>query len=141
MLDAQNSYQNTEGNMRKKIRDEVQGVKKVVYRKKPELWLDVCDGCGKLFSMQPYCNDNLEPGRVHGTFDGCYRDKGNQFFATVCSLECAHKIFTGGWKLMREYKGYAKAGLELVRVAIGITSLVKYEDECIQEWEEMEEHK
>lgn len=121
--------------MKIKIRDAIKGVKAVSYEQKPELWLNKCDSCGRLFGMERWCNDVLDPGRIFGTFDRVYRDRGNMFFATACSLECAHKIFTGGWKTMNEYRGYAKAGAKLMRVEIGITALFVPEDEAVKTWE------
>jgi hypothetical protein len=104
--------------MRKKLKEAVHTRTLVKIEVKPALYADKCDCCGKLFTLDKYCNDKLSPGDMQGTFDQCSGSKGNMFFATVCSMDCAAKIFNGGWKDMRGYKSYAKEGATLVRIEL-----------------------
>ena len=114
------------------------GKKQVPYEKKPALKAHVCDGCGKIHRMDPYCNDG-EIGVLTGTFDVSVR--GNMFSAIVCSFKCAHELMRGGWKKMERYEDYIEAGANLVRCEVKVTAYVKEKDELIKEWKEREEWK
>ena len=123
-----------------KLKNAIKGKKTIAYERKAALFAKKCDCCEIIFNMDKYCNDNLEPSELKGTFssgavaiDG--RHLGNMFQATVCSFECAHKIFNGAWENIPEYKPYKKAKAHLVRVELGLTSLIKTEEELISEWE------
>lgn len=109
---------------------------------KQALFANECSCCGKVFTMEKYCNDRLTPSNMEGTFDGgsAYIDDdgrglGNMFSTTFCSFSCADEIFKGGWKKLEIYKPYANANAELVRIALGLTSLIKEKEELLEEWE------
>lgn len=129
-----------------KLKDAVKGKKTVSFDKKPALYASVCDGCGKVHEMKPFCNDN-DLGRLRGTFDTYDvrgddgKGLGNMFSAIVCSFKCADVLMKGGWKKMKEYKPYAIANANLVRCEVKITSYVVGEDELIKEWKKQEPRK
>lgn len=121
------------------LKKSVKGKKTITYERKKSLRAYVCDSCGKVYKMKPYCNDdNL--GIIRGTFDNCAigfdgKGLGNMFSANVCSFKCADDIMKGGWKKIKEYKPYIKSKANLVRCELKVTSYVIKEDELIKEWE------
>lgn len=119
-----------------KLRKAITAKKTISYDKKPDLWAQKCECCGLIFKMDKYCNDQLAPAVMSGTFSKCAGDSGNMFFATVCSFACADKIFKGGWKDLPEYKPYKRVKAILIRVSLGLTSLVKTEENLIKEWQD-----
>jgi len=129
--------------MNVKICNAIKKKKTVTYDARPDLYASKCDLCKKIFGMQAYCNDKYVAA-LHGTFDKSAADKdgrsmGNMFSATVCSFECADKLFKGGWKYMNEYKPYIKVNAILVRAECYLTALLQTEKELIKEWKEKEE--
>ena len=127
------------------LRKAVTKRKRFTVEVKPRLCAEQCNGCGRVFGMDEYCNDK-DLAHFRGTFDKCAADEngrglGNMFFATACSFACAHKIFTGGWKKMKEYKPYKKIGAILARGELKITPYIKDEDEIVEEWDDKEDEK
>lgn len=130
--------------MRIKLRDPVEVTREVKVQARPALHADKCDGCGLVFRMLEFCN---EQGRaeLRGTFDRCPDDEngrgmGNMFRATVCSFACAHRVFTeDGWKKIDEYLSYVKAGATLARAEVVITSTLITEGQIVQAWEQAPE--
>lgn len=118
-----------------KIKKAIIGKKTVTYEKKPDLWAQKCDCCGKIFKMSKYCNDRLPPAILSGTFSKCAGNEGNMFSATVCSFTCAEKIFKGEWENIPDYKLFKRVKAQLIRVELGLTSLIKSEGNLIKEWE------
>lgn len=118
-----------------KIRKAIKARKTITYDKKSDLWAQKCDCCGLIFKMDKYCNDKLCPAELSGIFSECAGDGGNIFLATACSFACADKLFKGEWKNIPEYKPYRKVKAILVRIELGLTSLVKLEKDIIAEWE------
>lgn len=115
-----------------KLCDAVNAEKTVKVQEKPELYARRCDGCEKIFEMSRWCNDTLAPGELRGTFD---RSVGNNGFgADVCSFICAQKIFEGGWRQMSEYADFVRIGATLIRVELGLTTLVRDQAQVIAEW-------
>lgn len=84
-----------------KLKDAIIGKKIISYDRKPALHALVCDGCGKIFQMRQFCNDN-DLGRLRGTFDSFDvrgddgRSLGNMFSAIACSFKCADDLMNGG---------------------------------------------
>jgi hypothetical protein len=127
------------------LRKAIRKRKSFTVEVKSQLHADKCDGCGKVFEMEEYCNDK-DLASLRGTFDKGAADKdgrglGNMFFATACSFACAHEVFTGGWKKMKQYKPFKKVGAILARGELTITPYVKNEDELVEEWDDKEDHK
>ncbi len=122
------------------LRKPVKGKKRITYTKKPELRASVCDACGKVFDMQPFCNDQ-GLARLHGTFDTCAmnpdtgKSDGNGFNATVCSFRCAHKLMNGGWKRLKDYAHFVKEKAVLARGECTISVFVRNENELVHDWE------
>jgi hypothetical protein len=118
------------------LRQEVKDTKTVEYVKQPLLRANKCDCCGFVFQMDKWCNDSLTPAKLFGTFDTSNAFTGNMFDAIVCSFRCAHILFfQEEWKTMEKYKSFADIGAKLVRVELGLTSLIKDEKQLIEEWE------
>lgn len=113
---------------------------------RPNLYADKCDGCGKVFRIDEYCNDK-DLARLSGTFKQCAKDAdnrgmGNGFSAHVCSFKCAHEVFeNGGWRKMGQYKPFADADIRLVRAELKITVYRKDEAEIRREWEALDKTK
>jgi len=122
------------------LREKIEGEELVTYTMKPELRALKCECCGKVFQMQPYCNDSIHPAIMTGIFDRMAtgedgRGLGNMFEATVCSFACADTVFVYGWKELDRYLPYLREGAELVRVQLGLTTSVVEEPELVQAWE------
>ena len=124
------------------LKEEVVKQKIVEVVTKKALYANRCSCCGKVFTMDKYCNDQMTPSNMKGIFNGgsAYIDEngrslGNMFSTTVCSFSCADEIFKGGWKKLGMYKIYANANAELVRVELGLTSLIKEKEELLEEWD------
>jgi hypothetical protein len=106
---------------------------------RPDLWVTVCDECGVRFKMHRWCNDQLHPGLLKGTFDRSHPEKGgNGFEATVCSLSCAHELFCGGWKKLPDYRALERVGATLARVELGLTAITETEAQVVEAWEKGE---
>lgn len=109
---------------------------------RPPLYASKCDGCGKVFQMKPFCNDN-NLAFLSGTFEHCATDPetkkgmGNGFSAVACSFQCAHVIFTGAWRNIPQYKPFADEDIRLVRCELKITSYVVDEKAIREEWEKI----
>jgi len=120
----------------KKIRDEI---KKEVMRTeivKPALYAQVCDACDKIFDMKSYCNDDPPAGEMIITFDKRRINKGGNFGVwTVCSFNCAQRIFDGEWKKSDHAIGFRQHS-KPVRFIVTITPFIKDELQLIKEWEE-----
>ena len=116
-----------------KLRDAVKGRTTISYEKKEELRGMKCAGCEQVFNMEIWCNDQRAPGLLTGTFDEA--PNGNGFSCYVCSFKCAHDVFTGGWKKLKEYKEFVKCKAKLARVELGLTNIFKDEAQMIEEWE------
>ena len=123
--------------MEVRIKKAICAKKTITYEKKSDRWAQKCDYCGKIFRMDKYCNDLLAPAILSGIFSECADNEGNMFLATVCSFACAEKMFKGGWKNMPDYKPFKKINAYLVRVQLGLTSLIKTEEVLIKEWEDI----
>lgn len=113
---------------------------------RPALYVQQCDGCGEHFRMKEFCNDqNL--GQLSGTFSGIAvgrdgRRMGNIFISDVCSFACAHKVLTGGWKKIEEYKPFAEQDYELVRAELKITTMVvRGTKDLRKEWSKIDRSK
>ena len=125
--------------MRFMLRDSVTVTKKVPvkFRKGP-LHAQRCDSCGKVFQMGgevPIRGGN-GCGTLVGMFSDSANDKdgrglGNSFSSDVCSFACADKVMGGGWKVLKEYKPFAKIGAELVRCEGEIHSRLRTEQEIL----------
>lgn len=100
---------------------------------KPALYATECGSCGRLFQMAPYCNDSIQPGLLTGTFDSSPSGKSNQLIERVCSMECATNI-VNNWHQLPKYMEYEEIDATLVRIVFGLTALVKYEEQLIDEW-------
>lgn len=127
----------------RKLRDEVTGIARVTYTKRPALYASECSACGKLFRMDNHVR-GITPAHLEGIFDRCAEDEdgrgiGNMFSATVCSFLCVDTLFSGGWRDMEQYQPFVKADAVLERVSVTITAHIKTEQDLIREWEEMEE--
>ena len=127
--------------MKTKLRDEIKGTAKVRYTRRPALYAQQCAACGKIFQMHGPKSDrySIPPGTMSGIFDRCAEDKGNMFSATICSFECAGRLYAGGWRDIKEYRAYARANASLERVEVWLTSDIQTEEEVIAAWEQ-EEH-
>ena len=121
--------------MKKLIRKAITRKRTIREEVKSALYLLVCDNCGKVFDMQQCYNSSLKPASLQGIFDIAPYGQGNMFLATVCSFQCAHNLFTGGWKKIKEYKNYARHKAELVWVELRLTNTYKDETTAIKEWE------
>lgn len=124
-----------------KIADEVREDRVVSVLVRKDLYAHKCHGCGKLFGMKPFANDE-QLAVLRGTFAEGVNDPdtgrglGNMFRAEVCSFQCAHEVFAnGGWRSIQEYKPYADADIPLVRGELRITSLLQSEEALKKEWE------
>jgi len=122
------------------LKEEVKGKKEISYIKKHRLIAMKCDCCGLIFKMDRWCNDNLDPAILKGTFDRSATNNkgeqlGNMFDAMVCSFKCADAIFNDGWKDIPGYYFFKRCKAVLVRVEIGLTKLIKTEKELVNEWE------
>lgn len=129
--------------MRVKLADETSEMKKVRVVTRRALYADKCDACGKVFQMTKWSGGDSERrlAELHGIFDRCATDKdgrgmGNMFSACVCSFDCAHQIFTGGWRNMPQFKPYAEADATLVRGELVLTAFVKNAETMRTEWEQ-----
>jgi len=137
--------------MRIQLEKEVRKRKTVDLRVRPALHAFKCDGCGKVFEMDRWNPNDQELGVLHATFEtaGVHvvdengRGLGNMFRAHVCSFQCAHDIFTGGWKKMPDYKPFVENALgrvfTLARAELRITSLVRNEAEIRAEWSKIDD--
>lgn len=127
-----------------KLKDPVEATREVKFQTRPMLCADKCDGCGLVFQMVEFCNEQGR-ARLRGTFDTCPNDEngrgmGNGFEAIVCSFACAHRVFAEeGWKSIEEYEPFARAGATLARGELTITARVRTRDEIIKAWEDAPE--
>lgn len=122
-----------------RLRDPVYEERLVSKMIKPALVADKCDSCGKVFEMREFCNEEGR-ARLKGTFDRSAVDEatgkglGNIFWATVCSFQCAHRVFNGGWRDIEGWTAYVKADACLARAEVCITSRVDDEAALIKRW-------
>ena len=121
--------------MKVKVRDAILGTKKVSYIKKDGLYLSKCDCCGKLFDMERITICDQTPGVLSGVFDVTPEGMGNMFEADVCSLKCAHELFIGGWKKIKEYRVFSKRKAKLEIVKIAVTRYIRDDEEAITVWD------
>lgn len=100
----------------------------------PVLYADKCDGCGKVFAMEEFCNEEYR-GKLRGTFEHSCAPHGNGFSAEVCSFHCAHVVFAErGWKNIDRYKDFAAHDINLVRAELVVTNYVLDEAQIRGEW-------
>ena len=128
------------------LREKIEGEEFVTFTKKPALRALKCECCGRVFQMQPICNDQMTPSQMVGIFnmtpnDANGRGLGNMFEATVCNFQCADTMFLYGWKELDRYQPYVQAGAELIRVQLGLTTAIVDEDELVKAWEALEDLK
>lgn len=126
------------------LKEEVRKEKVIEVITKRALVASECSCCKKVFKMERYCNDQLTPAVMKGIFDSGAIDEngrglGNMFETLVCSFSCADEIFKGGWKNIPKFKPYVDAKAEIVRIELGLTSLMKEKEELLEEWENMPE--
>ena len=123
-----------------KLKDPVEVTREVKVTTRPTLYADKCDGCGLVFEMIEFCAEQNR-ARLRGTFDMCPNDDdgrgmGNMFEAVVCSFVCAHAVFAeGGWKKIKAYKPFVKAGATLARGEVTITARTRTQGEIVKAWE------
>jgi hypothetical protein len=120
----------------KKIRKKVTRQVKIAHTVRPDLYLTVCDVCKKRYQI-------MTATTFEGTFDQCVFDRhgrgmGNSFYADVCSLECGAAIAKGGWKNLKRYKPFVKAGAVFTKVEVKIGRTID-EATAIQQWEAIED--
>lgn len=120
-----------------KLRDAIKAKANVTYTRKPALHARTCDACGRVFIMRTLQGQTF--GHLDGIFDCCAEDKdgrglGNMFSADVCSFACAQTLYDGGWKKMKQYKPYVRAGASLKRVSLSIEEMLT-EADIIAGWE------
>jgi len=98
--------------------------------------------------MKNWCGEDTYLGNLNGTFagegpvlDDDNRGIGNGFYVKVCSFGCAQDVVDGGWKKIKYYEPFAKAGHDLVRaeLKLALGEYVHDEERIVAEWEAAKE--
>lgn len=126
--------------MRIKLEEEVRTERVLSVRVRSSLYVQKCDGCGRVFRMEKWSGNEKFLGELHGTFDSVACDKdgrglGNGFAADVCSFQCAHEVFArGGWRKIERYRPFADADIPLARAELLITAHAAGEEKIREDW-------